>query len=737
MQALELWGGVECTVNRVGDEYLNQLERSGHARRAEDLERLAALGVRRVRYPVLWELTAPDGADRADWRWADERLSRLRRLGVDPIVGLVHHGSGPAHTSLLDEHFATGLADYAEAVARRYPWVEWYTPVNEPLTTARFAALYGHWYPHHRDGESFIRALVNQCRAVALAMRAIRRVNPQARLVQTDDLGRVHSTAALSYQADFENERRWLTWDLLGGRVDAGHPMWEHLRVVGGVEDDLRWLADHPCPPDIVGINHYLTSERVLDHRLAWYPEHAHGGNGRDRYADVEAVRVRHVRCAGFEGVLREAATRYGVPVAVTEAHLGCTREEQVRWLDGAWRAAVRLREAGHEVRAVTVWALFGSCDWNSLCTRRTAHYEPGAFDVRGPEPRPTALARWMVEVSRQGAADHPVLGQPGWWERSDRFVYPPLDDAPAGGEPSARAPEAPAVASTSGRGHPHAPRPLLITGATGTLGRAFARICEERGLAYRLCSREEMDICGARSVAAMLDAVRPWGVVNTAGYVRVDDAEREPERCFRENRDGAASVAAECSRLGLPLVTFSSDLVFDGSTVEPYGESDPVAPLNVYGASKAEAERWVLDRHRDALVVRTSAFFGVWDEHNFVTIALRALERGEQVVAMHDVVVSPTYVPDLVHTCLDLLIDGASGLWHLANQGALSWASLATQAASLAGLDATGIEARGWRDMGLVARRPAYSALASERGMLLPTLDDALDRYMAAMRAS
>src|SRR5689334_4085045 len=99
---LALWGGVECTVNRVQDRFFCQLSRSGHAARTEDLERFAALGLRVLRYPVLWERTAPNGLDSADWRWPDERLQRLRALGIEPIVGLLHHGSGPAHTSLVD-----------------------------------------------------------------------------------------------------------------------------------------------------------------------------------------------------------------------------------------------------------------------------------------------------------------------------------------------------------------------------------------------------------------------------------------------------------------------------------------------------------------------------------------------------------------------------------------------------------------------------------------------------------
>src|SRR3954465_4471749 len=127
---LEMWGGLECTVDRVGDRYFRQMDRNGHPRRADDIDRFADLGITALRYPVLWELTAPDGFDRIDWAWADDRLGRLRGLGVPPIVGLPHHGSGPRYTSLVDPGFARGLARFARLVAERYPWVDAYTPVN-------------------------------------------------------------------------------------------------------------------------------------------------------------------------------------------------------------------------------------------------------------------------------------------------------------------------------------------------------------------------------------------------------------------------------------------------------------------------------------------------------------------------------------------------------------------------------------------------------------------------------
>ncbi|HEY5883575.1 MAG TPA: family 1 glycosylhydrolase, partial [Pyrinomonadaceae bacterium] len=177
---LELWSGVECTVNRVGNDYFDQLERSGHSVRLSDIDRLADLGIAKVRYPLLWERMAPTSLRSIDWSWADERLERLRKRNLTPIVGLVHHGSGPRYTNLLDPSFPEKLAEYAAAVAARYPWVNLYTPINEPLTTARFSCLYGHWYPHATDPLLFARAVVNQMRAIVLAMQAIRKFNPDA-----------------------------------------------------------------------------------------------------------------------------------------------------------------------------------------------------------------------------------------------------------------------------------------------------------------------------------------------------------------------------------------------------------------------------------------------------------------------------------------------------------------------------------------------------------------------------
>lgn len=713
---MELWAGAECTVNRVGDTFGDQLLATGHHDRLSDIDLVAQSGFQAIRFPVLWERVSPDRPDKADWSWSDTRLERLRQLQVRPILGLIHHGSGPRYTSLLDDGFAPGLARHALETARRYPWVTDWTPVNEPLTTARFSALYGHWYPHARDEGEFWTALLNQIDGVRLSMSAIRTVNPGARLIQTDDLGRTYATRALVDQAAFDNARRWMGWDLLCGRVDHAHELWTRLCSFG-LEERLRSIADDPCPPDMIGINHYLTSDRFLDHRVQRYPRHAHGSNGRQMYADVEAVRVLKPSAAGVAGAIGEAWARYGIPIAITEVHNGCTREEQLRWFKQTWDSALAARAQGVDVRAVTMWALFGSRGWNTLLTGDGV-YEPGAYDVSGGVVRPTALAKFAQTLGLANDAPPAACG-PGWWERDIRLVHPEVS-RPAPLRQHTRDP---------------APRwderkPILILGASGTLCRALAAACRHRGIDHVLTSRRELDLHDAGSIAGALARHRPWAVINAAGWVRVDDAELEPDGCIRANAHGAVDLARACNDRDIPLLNFSSDLVFDGSKGAAYFEDDATAPLNVYGRSKAEMEGGVLALGAGQLVVRTAAFFSPFDEWNFAMHVCRALARGERFAAADDSEITPTYVPDLCRASLDLLIDGEDGIWHLTNEETLSWASFATRIAEANKLDGSLIDPVPGRQLGWRAIRPNSCGLQSRRGSVMPSLDHAIEHF-------
>ncbi len=713
---LELWGGHECSVNRVGEKYLDQTVCTGHQARESDLDLFASLGLKALRYPLLWERVAPERADQSDWSWSDARLAKIKRLGMRPIIGLVHHGAGPRYADLASDHFAHGLALHAGAAAARYPWVEDWTPINEPLTTARFSALYGHWHPHWRDERGFWRLLLNEIEAIGAAMRAIRRVRSDARLIQTEDFGKTYSTAPLGYQAEFDNQRRWLTWDFLFGRVGREHPFWERLKKFG-LEDRARRIADAPCPPDIIGINHYITSDRFLDHRLGAYPDLPVGGNSRARYVDLEAVRVLQPAPQGLEGALREAFRRYGAPMAVTELHNACTREEQVRWFVEGWRTAEAMRAEGADVRAVTAWSLLGAYDWNSLLTRNDGRYEVGAFDIRGGVPRETALAA----VLRDAAAgrDLGAYDGQGWWRRDVRLRYEPVIDHVD--PPASRRLRAPAI---------------LILGETGTLGRAFARACAWRGLDYVLIGRPRLDLCDANLIAALLDQEKPSFVINAVGFVRVDDAEHASDACMAVNARGAAALAEACASRGVRLMTFSTDLVFDGAKGDAYEEVDPVNPLNVYGLSKARAERAVIEAAPDALVVRTAAFFSPHDPHNFAAWCLRELARGQKPRCAGDVTITPTYVPHLVSAALDAMQDGASGLLHLSNGGARTWAGFAAEIAHACGASPANIAPAPAREMGWRARRPRFAALGSSYGALLPPLEEAVLEFAAHVRA-
>jgi dTDP-4-dehydrorhamnose reductase len=330
--------------------------------------------------------------------------------------------------------------------------------------------------------------------------------------------------------------------------------------------------------------------------------------------------------------------------------------------------------------------------------------------------------------VTRELAAgttpSHPLLSAPGWWHRDDRYFCPPVPAARAGVSRSRVRPSAPA-------------RPILISGANGTLGRAFARICARRGLHYRLLDRNEMDIADEASTVNAIARYQPWAVVNASGYVRIDQAETDVDRCLRENALGPEVLASACARSGIPLVVYSSDMVFDGRRDTPYTETHEPAPLNVYGRSKADAEARVLARHGDALVVRTSSFFGPWDESNFVARLLQSLTEGRIFRAARDVTVSPTYVPHLVDASLDLLIDGEKGIWHLTNEEALTWSVFAEIAADRALLQTTLLNACSHDDLPWTAPRPTYSALKSERSRIMPTLDRALDQYFREREAA
>ncbi|MBT1702551.1 family 1 glycosylhydrolase [Chryseosolibacter indicus] len=421
----EIWGGIECSYNRVGDNFFDQLQYNNHYQRIEsDIALFSELGIQSMRYPIIWERLKPRMDSTIDWTFTDRALKALKSSNIKPIAGLVHHGSGPLYADILHPEFPNRLAEFARQVALRYPWIEYYTPVNEPLTTARFCCLYGFWFPHQKDDKSFVRALLNELKGVVLSMKAIREVNPHAKLIQTEDLAKVYSTPLLRYQADFENQRRWLTYDLLCGKVNKHHTMANYLMANGMSEGDFVFFQENHCPPDIIGLDYYATSERYLDENISKYPPEKLGGNNKLRYADVEAVRIRLSETSGPKVLISEVWERYHIPLVLTEVHINCDEDNKIRWFGQIRNTCIELINKGVDLRALTTWAMLGSYGWNRLLTNDGGDYEAGAFDMSSGTPSPTPLAEYISRLSEEPEYVHSVMSEPGWWQEEYRLLF-------------------------------------------------------------------------------------------------------------------------------------------------------------------------------------------------------------------------------------------------------------------------------------------------------------------------
>jgi dTDP-4-dehydrorhamnose reductase len=428
-----VWAGPECSFLAVGDGVCDQLSLTGHDSRLDDIDRLASLGISAVRYPILWGRDRGTG-EATDWAWAGERLERLATLGVEPVVALLHHGFGPAGADPFDPEWPEAFGRFAGEVAAHFPAVASFLPINEPLTTARFGGLYGWWPPYARDRSAFARLVLAQALAWLHAVRAIRAARPDARLLVNEDIGRTFGTEALQPTIDLNNERRWLTFDLLTGRVEPGHVFWASLAVDRQARAALDRLRHEPEPPDILGVDHYVTSDRFLDDRLDRYPASRHADDGGIRYADVELVRVAGYPVDGFERALADTWQRYRRPVALTEVQLAGEPQDQVGWWLEAWAEATAAAARGIPVAAVTAWSAFGAYDWASVLRNPRGTYEAGAFalDADG-QPQWTELANAIhatADVAARRGAARPAPPHPrsaaGWWRREDRALFDP-----------------------------------------------------------------------------------------------------------------------------------------------------------------------------------------------------------------------------------------------------------------------------------------------------------------------
>ena len=278
----------------------------------------------------------------------------------------------------------------------------------------------------------------------------------------------------------------------------------------------------------------------------------------------------------------------------------------------------------------------------------------------------------------------------------------------------------------------------ILVTGAAGMLG---------TDLMKRLTGSHEVigvdiaefDITDEIATASFVADVSPDWVIHGAAFTNVDGCEKEPDNAFCVNADGPRNVARACWAARCRMLYVSTDYVYDGSKREPYVETDPTGPLNVYGASKLRGEQEVLKVLKDALIVRTSWLFGA-NGPNFVEAILGQVGKKDELKVVDDQIGSPTYTPDLADGLARLVEAGTSGIVHVSNEGACSWYEYAVKVLGLAGAGGIRVLPIGTAELGRPALRPAYSVLSKDRyfaitGRRLRGWEEALEEYMRIRR--
>jgi len=265
----------------------------------------------------------------------------------------------------------------------------------------------------------------------------------------------------------------------------------------------------------------------------------------------------------------------------------------------------------------------------------------------------------------------------------------------------------------------------ILVTGAEGQLGTELVRQAPACGVVVTAPLLAEMDLTNYARVEEVFATVRPAAVINAAAYTLVDRAETESNLAFAVNAAAPAHLARLCSRAGIPLFQVSTDYVFDGRKQTPYVENDPVAPLGVYGRSKAEGEAAVRSTLREHLIVRTAWLYSPYGS-NFVRTILRLAAEGKELRIVDDQVGSPTCAADFAEALLSIagqLRSGGEipwGTYHYCGRGITSWFGFARHIlqtlTARRHIDDYRVVPITTREFPTAADRPAFSALDCSR---------------------
>ncbi len=250
----------------------------------------------------------------------------------------------------------------------------------------------------------------------------------------------------------------------------------------------------------------------------------------------------------------------------------------------------------------------------------------------------------------------------------------------------------------------------VLITGAKGMLGLDLTEVFRE---SYDVYGRDidDFDITRDKETMDAIMEIRPDIVIHAAAYTDVDGCEDHIELAHSVNGGGTKNVASACRELGSKMVYISTDYVFDGRKSGAYSEEDPTCPINTYGRSKLEGERWVCTMVDQFVIVRTAWLFGRGGKNFVETILKLAREKGALSVVA-DQVGSPTYAVDLSRAIGALMGKECRGIYHITNGETCSWYEYAREILAISGLDNIPVHPISTDQLNRAARRPSNSML-------------------------
>jgi beta-glucosidase/6-phospho-beta-glucosidase/beta-galactosidase len=390
--------GIECSAPVIaGGVRQDELRKTGHwDHYREDLALVASFGIRYLRYGVPFHIVARDADPaRFDWDWTDRAMDALRDAGIEPILDLLHFGLPDDIAAVGDPALVARYERFTEAVAERYPWVRYYTPVNEPYVTAWFSAKEGLWNERRRDDASFVAAIDNVVQCAVRGMELISERRPDAIFIQSDAC----DTYAPADPGDPDaeelarllTERSWVCYDLTYGRKPTGRVV-DWLRANGMSGERLDWFAEHGSSDRcIIGHDYYKGNERIVD------------AAGR--------VRKAGARRRGFQALATDFYARYQLPFLLSETNIA--GRVAPGWLAEVWNDALELKDRGLPIRGFCWYGFVDHVDWDSALTRdRGTVNTCGLVGIDRRPHQVGELYRQLAESALEGR--YPRLGRRG-----------------------------------------------------------------------------------------------------------------------------------------------------------------------------------------------------------------------------------------------------------------------------------------------------------------------------------